>query len=166
MVTEDRPGEAVPSRTLGQAAQRKSEEQDSALESGPGSGLVLLTGCVTLGKSLGLSGPQLPHLQNEGEYSCPGCGEENSRRSRSKKPVGRDHSEHTRFSARLCSTCLCSSLLVIGQALVSPPLRAQLIGGGWVFLQVSLLPGPFLLPSPRLLPLGFTHLTPGMTRAW
>ena len=80
--------------------------------------------------------------------------------------MGRGHPEHSRCSAWLCSTCLCSSLLVIGQALVSPPLRAQLIGGGWAFMQVSLLPLPSLLPSPRPLLLGFTHLTPGMTRAW
>ena len=30
MVTEDRPGEAVPSRTLGQSSWRKSEGQGSA----------------------------------------------------------------------------------------------------------------------------------------
>ena len=97
MLTEDRPGEGVPSRTLGQG--NWEEVRGAGLstlgwESGPGSVLVVLTGCVTLGKSLGLSGPQLPHLQSEGDYSCPGCGEENSRRSRSKKQVGRDHPEH------------------------------------------------------------------------
>ena len=39
---------------------------------------MLLTGCVTLGKSLGLSGPQLPHLQSEpgreGMGGIPGRG--------------------------------------------------------------------------------------------
>ena len=77
MVIVDRPRVGEPSRALGQSS--PEETRGSGLntlgwESGPGSVLVLLTDCVTLGKSLGLSGPQLPHLQSEGDYSCPGCG--------------------------------------------------------------------------------------------
>ena len=77
MVTEDRPRVGVSSRPLGQESPDESRGAGLSTlgwESGAGSVLVVLTGCVTLGKSLGLSGPQLPHLQSEGDYSCPGCG--------------------------------------------------------------------------------------------
>ena len=77
MVTEDRPRVGVSSRALGQESPEESRGAGLSTlgwESGAGSVLVVLTGCVTLGKSLGLSGPQLPHLQSEGDYSCPGCG--------------------------------------------------------------------------------------------
>lgn len=44
--------------------------------------------------------------------------------------------------------------LVIGQPLEFPPLRAQLIGGDGVCMQIRLLPPPSLLP---FLPQGHQH---------
>ena len=60
MVTEDRPRVRVASRALGHSSRKEPRGAGLSTldwESRPGSVLVLLPGCVTLGKSLDLSGP-------------------------------------------------------------------------------------------------------------
>ena len=145
MVTEDRPRVGVSSRALGQSSPEETRGAGLSTlgwESGPGSVLVLLTGCVTLDKSPGLSGPQLPHLQSEGDYSCPGCG-----------AVGRTQGAKSQSGGIILNTghgvgpgsvSLSSALSLLVITLEVATLYPSILGGGRPGSQLH-LPGTFCI---------------------
>ena len=138
-------------------------------EAEPGSVLVLqLTGCVTLGKSQGLSGlSQLPQLHSGDDYSCSGWGAAGRTEGGpgGKSPWGRSLRSTGVGPAPPASA---PSPLVIGQALASPPLRAQLIGGGGASMQMrQLSPCPPFSPKATATgPQGYWLVSPGKAAAW
>ena len=111
-------------------------------------------------------------MQNEGDCSHPGCWAV----GRTQGGQGAKHQSGRSILNTGCGAwpltwvgpgsappASAPSLLVIGQVLVSPPLRAQLIGQGGAFRQIRLL--PHSLPSSllSLLPQGHRHW--GLTHA-
>ena len=159
-------GGGVRPGSWARAAGTKPEGQDATLgwEAEPGSVLVLqLTGCVTLGKSQGLSGlSQLPQLHSGDDYSCSGWGAAGRTEG---GPGGKSQWGRSLRSTGVgpgpAPPASVPSLLVIGQALASPPLRAQLIGGGGASMQMrQLSPCPPSPPRPLLLGLKGTGLFP------